>query len=118
MPGQQRKVFAEVHVRQHFEDDVHAASAGETHDYVEVARRAMVDDVVRAVLDRKFSACVSARRTDNGQPGRAGDLRRGQAHPAAGAVDEHDFSSQRAGAVKQRAMRRRVRDADRRALGE
>ena len=114
----QPEILVQVDVRGHFQDDVDAASAGGAHDVVEVAGRRVVEHVIRAVLAHRRQAAVGAAGADDRDAVRAGDLHGGEADAAGGPVHQHGFAGPRGGAMKQRAVRRRVGHTHRRALSE
>src|ERR1051325_11066789 len=62
------KVFAEVDVGKHFEDDVGAAAVGEAGEFFEVGRGAMVEDFVSALFARGFAAFVGPPAAANAGP--------------------------------------------------
>ena len=113
---QQGQVFGEVHVGQHFENDVHPATARQRHCLREIIRRAVVERLRRALFEDQPAARFRARRADDGEAGGARDLRGRNAHAAARAVDEHRLTGQRAGPLVQGAIGRGVGNVDRRAL--
>ena len=55
----------------------------------------MIQHVMGALLAHERHAALGARRRDHAQPGRAGDLYRGDADAAARAVDQHRFARAR-----------------------
>lgn len=52
---------------------------------------------------------------EDGQAERAGELHRRQSDPAAGAMNQDTFAGNRLSPIKQRAMRRGIRNAQHRA---
>ena len=78
----------------------------------------MVDDDVGAVLPHRGEAFVGAAAADDLQPARVRELDGGKADAARRAVNENGLARLRIRAVKERAVRRAVRDAERRALCE
>ena len=102
----------------HLENQVGSASAGRTFDRVEITRVAMTHDDVRALRANELEACVRTARGDDAHAMRTRDLNGRDSYAARCAVHEDRFGRPRAGALKKRAVRRRVRNAQRGALRE
>src|SRR5690606_803625 len=116
--GEQREVAIEVAVREHLEDDVDAPPAGGVDDLRRVALLAMVEALHRAGLPRHLRAGLAARGPEDAKPERPRELRCRDADRAAGAMHQHGLAGPHAGPEEERAVRRRRRDAERRALRE
>jgi len=80
------EVVGKVDVGEHFENHVGG-------DAVEVAGLAVVEDLVRALFADELEASFGAGSADDAESGSAGELDGGNAHAAAGTVDENSFTS-------------------------
>ena len=112
------EVVVQVHVRQHLEHDVHAASVRQRRHLLQVAGVAVVQRMVRALRAYQREALLGARRRDHRQAMRARHLDGGRAHAAAAAVHQHAVARLRMRTDEQRAPRGGVRHTQRRALRE
>ena len=90
--------------------------AGERQDLPGVVRLPMVQHMMGALLAHERQAALRPCGTDDVQAAGSGDLNRGDADTAAGAVHEHRFAGAGARLVEERAPRGPVRHADRCAL--
>ena len=111
-------VVAQVDVREQLDDEIEAEAAGDLVGGLQVARRAVVERLDRAVVGDELAAGVAAGRPRDPQAGGDGELDGGEADCAARAVHEHAFAGDRPGALEQRAIGGRVRRAECRSLGE
>ena len=78
----------------------------------------MVEDLVRALPPRQVQALRRPRRAEHPHPHRAGELDRGEAHPAAGPVDQDGLPGAGMGVLAQGGEGRPVRDPQAGPLGE
>src|SRR5260370_4728134 len=93
VPGKQLQVLAEVHIGEHFEDEVDTNPTGRLQNLVQVARLSVVKDVVRAFTLDQFESLLRAGGGKDHQAQRARHLSSGDAHTAAGARDQYCFAS-------------------------
>jgi hypothetical protein len=65
--SQQLYVMSEIQVRHHFENDVHAAAVRGSHDLVEIARFAVIEDLMSAFALCKLEAFLAAGGAEDSQ---------------------------------------------------
>src|SRR5438128_8236735 len=85
---EQLQVRAEIHVGEHFEDDVHAAAAGGLENRVLVAGFGVIEDLMRAFELRDVEALLRACAADDDGAHGARNRDSGYTETAACAVDE------------------------------
>ena len=110
--GEKGKVLAQIHIGSHFKNHIHAASAGQFHELFQIIRRAMIEDVMRALFRYHAPARLRATGADDGHSGSARQLHGGDAHAAGCAVNQHSLTRHGAGALKQGAIGRGIRNIE------
>src|SRR6266581_2978421 len=114
--GKHLQVGAEINIGQHLENYIHTAAAGEPHQLIEIIWSAVVERVVGAFGGYKGAAFFGAAGADDGQTRRARDQHRGDAHTAAGSMNQNSLAGASMPDLKQRAISCGKRNINARAL--
>ena len=118
MLRQQAEIPIQIDVRRHLDDEIDATAARRCENLVGVFLRLVIDDDVGAVLARGGHALVAAAAADDAKPARVRELHGRDPDAAGRAVHEDRLARLRVRALKECAVRRAVRHAQRGALAE
>ena len=116
--GDDAEVLLEIHVREHLEHHVDAAVARETHHLVEIARRRVIEHVMRALSEHELLAALRPRGADHREASRPRELHRADPDPSARPVHEHRLAGLAVAAIEQRVVGGGIGHVHRRALRE
>src|SRR5439155_14147347 len=90
--SQHSEIFCQIHIGQHFSDEIHAASFGDAHDLLFVVHHAVVDDVMRALRYNERTAFFASRGADDCHSQGAGELHARNPDAAARAMNEQNLT--------------------------
>src|ERR1041384_1017649 len=113
---QYSKVLSKIHIRQHLQDNVDAASAGQRLNLIEIVVGVMIENVVRSLVSDACAPLLCPTGSYNNHSTCASYLNRRDTNSTRRAVNENDLSGARQRAVKERTICSRIRDTDSSAL--
>ena len=116
--GHEPQIDRQVPVREHLDDDIDAAAAGELHHLLFEIRIVVVERMAGALLAYERPPGLRAGGPDHGEPGGVRQLHSGGARASARAMHQEGLSRDGPRDLKERAEGRDVRNANRRSLLE
>src|SRR5205823_6007072 len=98
------KVFREIHVREHLSNKVDTAAASNLQDLLVVIGRAVVEDVMRALLAYKLPALFASSGSNDSEARSSRELNACRADAAGRAVHEQSLAGLSSRTLEKRAI--------------
>src|SRR5271167_1287774 len=106
------KVFPQIYIREHFENDVESATTCSSERAFKMSGGVVVEYLVRALRSHQLPSAIGAGSSGYMQSCRSRELHGSDPHATAGAVDQNAFAPTSMRSMKERAVCSRIGNVD------